>query len=330
MNMKHRFTTILFLALVFGIQTFAQSKKTESIQTMTRNNTDFSDEYLVSLLPGFSNHYAEVNGTELHYVQGGKGSPILLLAGWPQTWWSYHKIMPILAEHHTVIAVDIRGMGSSGKPKEGYTKKNMAGDIASLVKSTGFPTVTIVGHDIGANVAISFAGHYPQLTQKLIVLDTQHPEEDLYQLPMLPVGLPVHPWWVAFSQTKDLPETLLEGRFHLIQEWLFEKMLFNRDNVSDFDRKVYGTAYESKDAIRASNAWYQSFPEDIQDIKAMNRIQAPTLAIASAGSLAMLQASLPRYIAEPKFEQVKDSGHFLAEEQPEIVATLVLKFTGEN
>ena len=324
------FTALLFLAVVFGVETFAQSKKAESPLTMINKETDFSDEYLVSLLPGFSNHYAAVNETELHYVQGGKGSPILLLAGWPQTWWSYHKIMPILAEQHTVIAIDIRGMGASGKPEDGYTKKNMASDIASLVKSMGLQTVTIAGHDIGANVAISFAGHYPEITEKLIVLDTQHPEEDLYKLPMLPVGLPVHPWWVAFSQTRDLPETLLEGRFHLIQEWLFEKMLFNRDNVSDFDRKVYGTAYESKDAIRASNAWYQAFPEDIQDIKTMDQIQAPTLAIASAGSYAMLQASLPRYIAEPKFEQVKDSGHFLAEEQPEIVADLILKFTSTN
>ena len=259
-------------------------------------------------------------------MEGGEGPVVLLLSGWPQTWWSYHKIMPILSKKHKVIAVDIRGMGSSDKPHDGYSKKTMANDVAALVKVLGYDKVSIVGHDIGASIAISFAGHYPELTEKLIVLDSPHPEEDLYKLPMLPVGLPIHPWWIAFNQVKDLPEVLLEGRFHMIQEWVFEKMLVNKDSVSDFDRQVYAKAYESKDAIRASNGWYQAFPEDIQDIKSMTPIEAKSLVIASAGSIGMLNTSIPRYIKNFEIKEIKESGHFLQEEQPEIVSELILEF----
>lgn len=209
--------TLSLIVMLLDFECSAQNKKQMTSQIITQQNGAYDDIHLVSLLPGFTNHYQNVNGTTLHYVSGGQGSPLILLPGWPQMWWSYHKVMPILAKRHKVIVIDFRGMGSSGKPTDGYSKKNMAGDIALLINIMGLEKVNIAGHDIGANVAISFAGNYPELTESLIVLDTQHPEQDLYKLPMLPVGLPVHPWWVAFNQIKELPEQVLEGRFHIVQ-----------------------------------------------------------------------------------------------------------------
>ncbi|RZM11893.1 MAG: alpha/beta fold hydrolase, partial [Pedobacter sp.] len=70
---------------------------------------------LVKQLPGFTSHYRTVNDVQLHYVQGGQGKPLVLLPGWPQTWWSYHKIMPLLADKYQVIVVELRGMGDSDK-----------------------------------------------------------------------------------------------------------------------------------------------------------------------------------------------------------------------
>lgn len=295
-------------------------------KAISSQKEQYDDESLVSLLPGFTNHYQDLEGIRLHYVQGGEGSPLILLAGWPQTWWSFHKIMPMLAEHHKVIVVDFRGMGSSSKPIEGYSKKNMAGDIVSLIEKIGLEKVSIAGHDIGANIAISFAGHFPEYTDKLIVLDTQHPEEDLYKLPMLPIGMPVHPWWVAFNQVKELPQLLLEGRFHIIQSWIFDKMLVEKKNINDFDREVYAKAYETKDAIMSSNGWYQAFSEDIQDIKKMKMIETPSLGLGSSAALAMLKTSLPGYIKNLQLKEIKNSGHFIQEEQPDEVASSILEF----
>jgi pimeloyl-ACP methyl ester carboxylesterase len=99
---------------------------------------DISDAALAASLPGdFRNGYAEVNGTRIHFVEGGKGRPVLLLPGWPQTWWEFHKIIPELATRHRVIAVDLRGMGGSAKPGLGYDKKNMAKDIHELTQLLG-------------------------------------------------------------------------------------------------------------------------------------------------------------------------------------------------
>src|SRR4029077_19871137 len=133
----------------------------------SQNMADTSDAALVASLPGdFRNGYAEVNGTRIHYVEGSKGPPVLLLPGWPQTWWEFHKIMPELAKRHRVIAVDLRGMGGSAKPGLGYDKKNLGKDIPELTQALGCKQVNIAGHDIGAMVAYSFAANYPDATLK--------------------------------------------------------------------------------------------------------------------------------------------------------------------
>jgi pimeloyl-ACP methyl ester carboxylesterase len=79
---------------------------------------------------------------------------VFLLPGWPETWWSYHKIMPELAKRHRVISIDLRGMGRSDKPAGGYDKKSMAGDISELVRQLGYKQVDVIGHDIGSRSVV--------------------------------------------------------------------------------------------------------------------------------------------------------------------------------
>src|SRR5262245_51819373 len=96
----------------------------------------------------FSHNMASVNGIKLHYVIGGHGPPVVLLHGWPETWYEWHKVMPTLAKNYTVIAPDLRGLGDSSKPYTGYDGKTLAEDIHQLVTQLGFETVSLVGHDI--------------------------------------------------------------------------------------------------------------------------------------------------------------------------------------
>ena len=293
----------------------------------------FSDEELVKMLPGFTNEFAAVNGINLHYVTGGEGTPIILLPGWPETWWAYHKIMPVLSFQHRVIAVDLRGMGSSDKPEDGFDKKNMAKDIFELTKVLGFDNVTIAGHDIGADVAFSFAANFPEATDKLIILDTPHPDENMFKLPMLPMGPVTHkaegsfayPWWVAFNQVKALPEQILEGRMNFLIDWVFNYLLADESVVSVFDRAVYTQAYDNKESIRASNGWYQAFPQDIKDSKTYSKLEMPVLGIAGGG-IDMLKAFLEAHTADLRMEKAEKSGHFLLAEQPEEVAAFIADF----
>lgn len=285
------------------------------------------DEELVKSIPGFTNRCEEVNGIHVHFVEGGQGYPLVLIPGYPETWWAYHKIMPALANKYHVIVVDIRGMGSSDKPQNGYDKKNMARDILELVQKLGYAKIYMAGHDIGAHVAFSFAANFPQNISKLILLDTPHPDAGMYQLPMLPIpGLDyTYPWWVAFNQVKELPEQLLVGRLHYQFDWMFDHLLTDKTSIGEFDRAVYLKAYDSKDGIRAANNWYQAFAQDIEDSKTYGKITVPVVGIGASG-YDQLQQSLPATATDYKLVRINNSGHFIAAEKPKETADAIIEF----
>lgn len=286
--------------------------------------TGISDDALVRSLPGFSNRSARVNGISLHYVTGGAGSPVFLLPGWPETWWSYQKVMPELARHHRVYAIDLRGMGSSSRPAGGYDKKTMAADIAALARSLDFSKVAIVGHDIGAMVAFSFAANHPELTDRLVMLDVGHPSAAYRGLKLLPdpgtFGDKIdedHPylWWFAFHQVKGMPEELLEGRAGIEQAWFFRYMAKDERAIDARSRTVYAAAYSSRSGTRAGNAWYQAFDQDIADDATYGPLRMPVLGLAGPG-YPRLKATLDARAPGSKTYRVEGSGHFIAEEQP--------------
>ncbi|WP_410659086.1 alpha/beta fold hydrolase [Amycolatopsis sp. lyj-112] len=288
------------------------------------------DAELARSLPGgFRSAYAQVNGVRLHYVAGGRGEPLILLPGWPETWWQFRKIMPELAKRYRVIAVDLRGMGGSGKPRDGYDKKTMARDIFELVRGLGYQRAHIAGHDVGAMVAFSFAANHPEATKTVTVMDVAHPDEGLYQIPMLaPPGQPVHVWWFAFNQVASLPEQLLAGRSRHLVDWMFDHLLADPASIGDRDRAIYAAAYDRPDAIRAGNGWYQAFGQDIEDQKAYGKIAAPMLALASEMNYDYFAAVLPSKAVNVQVKKVSGSGHFVAEEQPRTVIGELQAFLG--
>lgn len=306
------------------------------MQENSENTTErYSDEELIRNLPGFENKYITVNGIRLHYVEGGQGKPLVCLPGWPQTWYSLHPVAMQLAQEYRVIIVDVRGMGTSEKPESGYDKKTMATDIQQLVMHLGFEKVSLMGHDIGGMIAMSFAFNFPEFTEKLIVLDGSHPSEGLYQMPLIPSpgtfnekmdsDMP-YAWWMGFNQVKGLPEQLLEGRFHLLQEWLFNYVMIDESKMTAFERAVYANAYNDKESIRASNAWYQSFDKDIEDAKHYHKLAMPVLGIGSYISYNYMNYGLPLVADDLTVVGVMDSGHYLFEEKPQEVLEIILPF----
>jgi pimeloyl-ACP methyl ester carboxylesterase len=299
------------------------------------HRVDTSDQALVDRLPGFMNDYADVNGVRLHFVQGGSGQPLFLLSGWLQTWWTFHKIMPDLAKHFRVIAVDIRGQGSSDKPATGYDKKNLARDIRALAHHLGHGRICVAGHDIGAMVAFSVAANYPDETQGIALLDVPHPFEGFQQISILPPpgaydlsnpNHPPHPWWFALNQVPDLPEKLLDGRMDIVVNWLFDYLAKDKAAISPFDRAVYIAAYEAPGAISAGNRWYQTFGQDIEDLKGYGKLKTPVLGLGGL-SHSLLATFLSRYAENATLIELKNTGHWLAEERPrETTATLARFF----
>ncbi|HKG87163.1 MAG TPA: alpha/beta fold hydrolase, partial [Nitrososphaeraceae archaeon] len=171
----------------------------------------------------FSHNTASVNGIQLHYVIGGQGDPVVLLHGWPETWYAWHKIMPALAKNYTVIAPDLRGLGDSSKPPTGYDGKTVAEDIHQLVTQLGFETINLVGHDIGAFVAYPYAAAHPTEVKRLVVMEVPPPINGIFPPPSLAVPL----WWLFFQQTLDVPEALTQGKEMTYLSWFYQNLAYN-------------------------------------------------------------------------------------------------------
>ncbi|WP_433338776.1 alpha/beta fold hydrolase [Spirillospora sp. CA-294931] len=292
-----------------------------------------------SLDGGFSSRHADVNGVRLHYVTGGEGEPLLLLGGWPQTWWQWHKVMPALARRYRVIAVDLRGMGGSSKPEGGYDKKTMALDIRELTRHLGLGRVSVAGHDIGAMVAFAFAANHPDAVEKIVLLDVPHPDENWSAMRLLPepdqhvdsdigFGARVYLWWFAFNQVRGLPERLLDGRTRLLVDWLFERQAHDPGSIDERSREIYTRAYSTADAVRAGNRWYQAFNRDIVDARAYPKVTAPILALGGQANYPFLKEVLPSKGTRVEVTEVTDCGHYIPEEQPEVVIDAVRSFLG--
>ncbi|MER5319385.1 alpha/beta fold hydrolase [Streptosporangium roseum] len=304
-------------------------------------HTPLHDDALARSLDGeFSSHHAEVNGIRLHYVEGGSGAPLLLLGGWPQTWWQWNKVMPALARRYRVIAVDLRGMGSSSKPADGYDKKTMARDIHELVRHLGLTSVSIAGHDIGAMVAYAFAANHPETTTKIALLDVPHPDRTWSGFSLLPdpdqhvdsvieAGARSYLWWFAFNQARGLPEQLLDGRVRLLVDWLFDRQAQEPGSIDERSRQIYADAYSTADAVRAGNGWYQTFNSDIVDEQAYGPVTAPILALGGDESnYAYLRDLMPSKGTDVEVIEVADCGHYIPEEQPRAVIDAMVSFLG--
>jgi pimeloyl-ACP methyl ester carboxylesterase len=272
-------------------------------------------------LPGFRSGHA----AGLHYVTGGAGEPLVLLPGWPQTWWEFRKIMPALARRYRVIVVDLPGMATS-RPTAG-DKKSMAAAVRELVRALGLGPVHMAGHDIGAMVAFSFAANHRDATRTVTIMDVAHPNEGLAYLPLLAPPGQVHPWWFAFNQVHGLPEQLLAGRSRFLVDYLCDLLLVDKSAIGPRDRAVYAAAYATPEAIRAGNAWYQALYQDIEDQKSYGTITVPMLGIASLAS-GGLADTLRAKGSDVRIVDVPTSGHFLPEEQPAAVVEAITALLG--
>jgi alpha/beta hydrolase fold len=124
---------ISFIILSQNQTAVAQQQLQQQGQALASKGVSFGIDNVT-----FSHHMASVNGIQLHYVIGGHGDPLVLIHGWPQTWYEWRHVMPALAKNYTVIVPDLRGLGDSSKPLTGYDGKTTAEDIYQLISQLGF------------------------------------------------------------------------------------------------------------------------------------------------------------------------------------------------
>jgi pimeloyl-ACP methyl ester carboxylesterase len=281
----------------------------------------------------FSHHTASVNGIQMHYVMGGQGDPVVLLHGWPETWYTWRHVMPALAKNYTVIAPDLRGLGDSSKPPTGYDGKTVAEDIHQLVTQLGFNTIFLVGHDIGVWVAYPYAAEHPTEVEKLVVMEVPPPGFFPPELTPMPI------WWFLFHQTPDVPEALTQGKEMTYLSWFYQNLAYNPAAITQADINEYVSRYSAPGGMRAGFEYYRAIPQDLiqNENYSKTNLTMPVLALG-AGYIPAFGGN-PNTAAENGMKMlaqnvtgiiVQNSGHFIQEEQPDVVVKLLNNFFSGN
>lgn len=277
-------------------------------------------------------HYADLPDVTLHYLTAGKGDPVVLLHGVPQSSHEWRGIIPLLADRYSIIAPDLRGLGDSSRPAGGYDKRTIAGDIWTLVHDKlGIDRFFLVGHDWGGPVAFALAAHHPEAVRRLAILDVAIPGDGAE---MSQGG---RRWHHPFFRTLDLPEALCAGREHLVIDWLFDNYGARKDCIPAPDRAEYHRTYLRPGGFRALLAYYRAFPQDVADNEAIiarnGKLKMPVLALGgdrSFGRGMETMQSLQRMAVDVRGGLIPNCGHWVAEEAPAFVADQLRKFFAEG
>ena len=274
----------------------------------------------------FTHHTAAVNDVRLHYVIGGKGEPVVLLHGWPTTWYEWRRIMPALAEGYTVVVPDTPGLGDSSRPVTGYDKRTLAQDIYGLVQKLGFEQINLVGHDLGGQIAYAYANEYPDV-RRLAILEVP--------LPGLAGWDQLNPWHFSFHGVRDLPEALVAGRerMYITRFYTDPEYVYNPASFTEAEINEYVRTYSAPGAMRAGFEYYRAFGEDARQNQeyAKTKLKMPVLAIGGANSLGDFLYQQLQAVAENVQGIVIDNcGHWLSTERPEKLSQILIAFFNQK
>jgi pimeloyl-ACP methyl ester carboxylesterase len=282
-----------------------------------------------------THHMADVEpGLRLHCVTSGKAErAIVLLHGFPQTWWQWRAVIPALvAAGFHVIAADYRGAGHSWRPADGYDKQTMAGDIQRLLREhlqiQG--PVVLVGHDIVLMVAYAYAQRYRDEVSHLVVVDAPLPGTAVFDRLR---GDP-RVWHFAFHGARDVAEMLVTGRERTYLQTFFNARSSDPSAIGESDLQIYVSAYSAPGALRAGFELYRAFDRDAEDNRAAlarnGKLTIPVLAVGGAISTSgpLVEQMMHEVAEDVTGIRIPDTAHWIAEENPEAFAAALLDFVG--
>jgi pimeloyl-ACP methyl ester carboxylesterase len=256
-----------------------------------------------------------IDGVHLHYSTTGHGDPLILLHGYAQTSLMWQPIIPLLAEQFTVIAPDLPGIGDSAIPADGLDMTTSARRIHALARSLGVEKARVVGHDIGLMVAYAYAAQFPAETEQLVVMDAFLPGvgdwEAIYN----------HPDFWHFRFHGPTPEALVQGRERTYFEYFWNDLAAHKTrSIAPAARDAYTAAYSRPGRMRAAWDYFVSFQQAARDFVdlAKTALAMPVLTIGGDKSLGeFLGAQMKLVASDVTAVVIKDSGHWVLDEQPQ-------------
>ncbi|XSG82493.1 MAG: alpha/beta fold hydrolase [Methyloligella sp. ZOD6] len=259
----------------------------------------------------------------MHYVTMGSGPLVVLLHGWPETWFSWREQMRRLGQDFTVVAPDLRGCGLTELTEGGYDKRTIAGDVRGLIDHVGSGPAHVVGHDMGGKAAFVLAHLYPVVVDKLVLADCLIPGTENAD------ALDGGAWHYGFHMAKDIPELLTKGRERgyiaaQIDLWTREDGAIAEETITE-----YAAHYSKPGRMTAGFNYYRALPDDAELVATFGerRLTMPVMTITGeygvGDTLALSLAGRADDVTNVIFE---DCGHFVAEENPEAFAQAVSRF----
>lgn len=282
----------------------------------------------------FKHQMVPTNGTELHVVTSGSGFPVVLLHGFPQTWYEWRHIIPALSADFQIIAPDLRGMGDSAPMNTGQDKRTLANDIRELLRAFGLERVIVVGHDWGGAVAQRFALDFPELTEGLVCIDIPYFPllPPFHERPWPPSQL-IHSWYIFLQQDTTLPEKIAEACGEDYLRWFFEHGSGSGGSpFSDEDIKEYTRWFTQPGRATAGfNLYRMMSTVDVEHWLAdrHRQLDIPTLWIQGMEDPfvppSRLEA-LESVFTNLRVERLQGCGHWVPEERPQETAAVLLDF----
>jgi len=274
--------------------------------------------------PGFATRRIPVSGATIHVRLGGSGPAVVLLHGYGETGDMWAPMAADLAQDHTVIAPDLRGLGLSSKPPGGFDKKTQAGDVAGVLDDLKIDRAALVTHDIGNMVGYAFAAQYPRRVTRFALIDAPLPGigpwEEILKNPLL--------WHFRFGGP-DM-ERLVAGRERIYLDRFWNEFSATPSRFRENARTHYARLYAMPGAMHSGFMQFAAFDQDAVDNKAFlakGKLAMPVLALGGEKSFGKTMAEVMRFAATDVQEGViPDSGHWVMEENPNATIALVRGF----
>lgn len=272
-------------------------------------------------VPGVTSRFVDVDGLRVHVAEAGSGPPLVLLHGWPQHWYCWHRVVPLLADSYRLVMPDLRGHGWSDAPDGPYDKEQLATDLLGLLDALELPQVGLIGHDWGGWTGFLAALRAPERFSGFLALGIPHP------FLSLDLGRALQAWRLWYQvvlSTPGLAQTMLRTSPRPVETVI---RLGSSDRLVT-DARHYGEVLQEPARARATVAMYRTFL--LQESAAVmagryrnQRLTVPTRLVVGAqdpvASRAILKGWEP-YADDMTLEVLPGLGHFLPEEAPEEVA----------
>jgi len=286
-----------------------------------------------NLPPGFadtfSSRYVAAGDVRLHAVVGGDGPPLLLVHGWPQTWYAWRFLMPALARDFTVVAPDQRGIGLSEKPEGGYDTASLANDMVALMQALGHQRFAMYGTDTGMPIAYAVAADHPDRLERLAVSEAFIPGSTPSPPLLLPPQLNARLWHLAFNQLPaEVNEALVRGREEIFFGAEFDASAGTKKLPDDAVEYYIGMLASDPDALRGSFGFYRAIPTTAaQQGQRTTRLTMPVLAMGGAESGGENAAKAMQLVADDVQGVVlAGAAHWVAEQAPEELLAALTAF----